>query len=79
MPDSVFQAIVSVIANRFVFEGELTLETRFIEDLGADSLDIIQFADDMEQIFEITITLDDLVKMRTIADVAGYIENHRQG
>jgi acyl carrier protein len=77
--DSVFQAIVSVIANRFVFEGELTLETRFIEDLGADSLDIIQFADDMEQIFEITITLDDLVKMRTIADVAGYIENHRQG
>jgi acyl carrier protein len=79
VPDSVFQAIVSVIANRFVFEGELTLETRFIEDLGADSLDIIQFADDMEQIFEITITLDDLVKMRTIADVAGYIENHRQG
>jgi acyl carrier protein len=77
--DSVFQAIVSVIANRFVFEGDLTLETRFLEDLGADSLDIIQFADDMEQIFEITITLDDLVKMRTIADVAGYIENHRQG
>jgi acyl carrier protein len=77
--DSVFQVIVSVIANRFVFEGDLTLETRFLEDLGADSLDIIQFADDMEQIFEITITLDDLVKMRTIADVAGYIENHRQG
>jgi acyl carrier protein len=76
--DYVFQAIVSAIANRFVFEGHLTLETRFIEDLGADSLDIIQFADDMERIFQIAITLDDLAKMLTIADVADYIENHLQ-
>jgi acyl carrier protein len=56
----------------------LTPETRFIEDLGADSLDIIQLADDMEKNFEITITLDDLGKIRTIADVVGYIENHRR-
>ncbi len=78
MSDSVFQAIISVISKRLVFEGELTPETRFIEDLGADSLDIIQLADDMEKNFEITITLDDLGKIRTIADVVGYIENHRR-
>ncbi len=77
MSESVFQAVVPVIAQRFVFEGELTPETRFIEDLGADSLDIIQLATDMENMFEITITLDDLIKMRTIADVVVYIENHR--
>jgi acyl carrier protein len=63
LSDSVFQAIISVISKRLVFEGELTPETRFIEDLGADSLDIIQLADDMEKNFEITITLDDLGKI----------------
>ncbi|MGO8822597.1 MAG: acyl carrier protein [Desulfomonilaceae bacterium] len=78
MSDSVFQAIISVISKRFVFEGELTPETRFIEDIGADSLDIIQLADDMEKNFQITITLDDLGKIRTIADVVSYIENHRR-
>ena len=78
MSDSVFQAVVPVIAKHFIFEGELTPETRFIEDLGADSLDIIQLANDLENMFGITIILDDLAKMRTIADVVGYIESHRR-
>jgi acyl carrier protein len=78
LPDSVFEVITPVIAKRFVFEGDLRPETRFVEDLGADSLDIIQLANDMENSFKITIKLDDLVKMRTIADVVGYIESHRQ-
>jgi acyl carrier protein len=76
--DSVFQTIKPVIAKRFVFKGELTPETRFIEDLGADSLDIIQLSSEMENMFGITIPLGDLVKLQTIADVVGYIENHRR-
>ncbi|MGD0622253.1 MAG: acyl carrier protein [Thermacetogeniaceae bacterium] len=57
----------------------MTPETRFIEDLGADSLDIIQLSSEMENMFGITIPLGDLVKLQTIADVVGYIENHRRG
>jgi acyl carrier protein len=78
LSDSVFQAIAKVISERFVFEGELTPETRFIEDLGADSLDIMQLASDMENMFGITIPQDDLVTMRTIADVVGFIETRRR-
>jgi len=77
--ESVFQTINPVIAKLFVFKGELTPETRFIEDLGADSLDIIQLSSEMENMFGITIPLGDLVKLQTIADVVGYIENHRRG
>jgi acyl carrier protein len=77
--ESVFQTIKPVIAKLFVFKGELTPETRFIEDLGADSLDIIQLSSEMENMFGITIPLGDLVKLQTIADVVGYIENHRRG
>lgn len=79
MSESVFQTIKPVIAKLFVFKGELTPETRFIEDLGADSLDIIQLSSEMENMFGITIPLGDLVKLQTIADVVGYIENHRRG
>jgi acyl carrier protein len=77
LSDSVFQAVIPVITKRFIFEGDLTPETRFIEDLGADSLDIIELANDMEIMFGITIQLDDLAKMRTIADAVDYIDNHR--
>lgn len=54
--------------------GELTEETKFIDDLGADSLDLFQLAMAMEEKFEIEIPSEDLEKIITIGDAAKYIE-----
>lgn len=53
---------------------ELTEETKFVDDLGADSLDLFQLAMAMEEKFEIEIPSEDLEKIITIGDAAKYIE-----
>lgn len=54
--------------------GELTETTKFIDDLGADSLDLFQLAMALEEKFEIEIPSEDLEKMITVGDVLKYIE-----
>lgn len=53
---------------------ELTEETKFVDDLGADSLDLFQLAMAMEEKFEIEIPSEDLEKIITLGDAAKYIE-----
>lgn len=76
MSETIFERVKPVLEKRFLFEGELTLETRFLEDLGADSLDIIQLLSDLEELFEVKIPPGDLVNMQTIGDVVEFIEKH---
>ena len=54
--------------------GELTETTKFIDDLGADSLDLFQLAMALEEKFEIEIPSEDLEKMITVGDVLKYVE-----
>jgi len=49
----------------------------FIEDLGADSLDIVELIMRLEEEFEIEIPDEDAEKIRTVQDVITYIENHK--
>ncbi len=53
---------------------EITESTKFIDDLGADSLDLFQLAMALEEKFEIEIPSEDLEKMITVGDVIKYIE-----
>ena len=54
---------------------EVKLETSFIEDLGADSLDSIELAMALEEKFNLEIPDEDAEKMNTVADVVRYIED----
>lgn len=54
--------------------GELKEETSFIDDLGADSLDLFELAMAMEEKFEIEIPSEDLPQIKTVSDAAKYIE-----
>ena len=47
---------------------ELTLETRFVEDLGADSLDLYQIAMQLEEVFDVNFSEDDINKIVTVND-----------
>lgn len=53
----------------------LTEDTNFIEDLGADSLDLFEIAMAMEEKFDIEIPSDDLQAIHTIGDAEKYIES----
>ena len=56
---------------------EITEETTFLEDLGADSLDIYQIVMKIEEAFEIRIQEKDVENIRTVAEAMELITNRR--
>lgn len=57
-----------------ITEEECVPDAAFIDDLGADSLDIVELIMAMEDNFGIDISDDDLVKIRTVQDIVDYIK-----
>jgi len=55
---------------------ELKLESSFIDDLGADSLDIVELVMAMEDAFEMEIPDEDAEKITTVKNVIDYITTH---
>lgn len=56
---------------------EVTPEASFIEDLGADSLDIVELVMALEEEYGMEISDEDAEKIRTVKDVVTYIEAHK--
>jgi acyl carrier protein len=54
---------------------EIVPEASFIDDLGADSLDIVELVMAMEETFDIEIPDDDAEKIQTIGDVVAYLKD----
>ncbi len=61
-----------------VDEARLTPEATFIEDLGADSLSLVELTLALEEEFDIDITDEDAEKIRTVHDAIRFIENARE-
>ncbi len=69
-------AVIKVIANSLkINESEVTPESRFIEDLGADSLDTVELIMEIEAQFGCDIPDEDASKILTVADVIRYIKS----
>lgn len=69
------EKVVKVVAEQLgVREGEVRLESRFIEDLGADSLDTVELIMSLEEEFGIEIPDEDAEKAKTVQDVINYID-----
>ncbi len=56
---------------------EVTSESAFIEDLGADSLDIVELVMALEEEYGTEISDEDAEKIRTVKDVIKYIDNQK--
>ena len=57
---------------------QLTPEAKFIEDLGADSLDTVELVMALEEEFGLDIPDEDADKMKTVGDALGYLKSHAQ-
>jgi acyl carrier protein len=62
-----------------VSKEEAVMNASFIDDLGADSLDIVELVMTLEETFDIEIPDDDAEKMQTIADAVGYLKDRVDG
>ena len=75
---SVEEKVTEIVAEQLgVSEEEVTPEKHFIDDLGADSLDIVELVMAMEENFEIEIPDEDAEKIQTVRDAINYIQERQ--
>jgi acyl carrier protein len=72
--DKIKQIIVDELG---VDEAEVTENARFIEDLGADSLDLVELVMRFEEEFDIEIPDEDAEKIQAVRDAYAYVEQHK--
>jgi len=69
--------VIEIIVEQLgVSAEEATLEASFIDDLGADSLDLVELIMAMEEEFGVEISDEDAEKIQTVQDVVNYINQH---
>jgi acyl carrier protein len=74
--DKVREVVVDQLG---VSEDEVTPDAKFVEDLGADSLDRVELVMRLEEEFDLEIPEDDAMKIQTVADAVTYIEKKKGG
>lgn len=57
-----------------ISEDKVTLESKFIDDLGADSLDVVEMLMTLEDEFNITVTDEESVTLKTVGDIVKLID-----
>jgi len=75
--EEVFEKVKSIIVEQLgVAETAVTMEASFIDDLGADSLDIVELIMALEEEFDMEIPDADAEKIVTVSDVSDYIKEN---
>lgn len=76
MSASVEERVRNIIVDQLAVEAEkVTPNASFIDDLGADSLDIVELVMTMEEEFDLDIPDEDAEKMKTVGDVVNYVSS----
>ena len=70
----IFESVQAALAKQFELDPEtITPSSNLIDDLHADSLDIVELVMDMEQEFDVEIPDEVLPNIKTVGDVVGYL------
>ncbi|MFA5383389.1 MAG: acyl carrier protein [Eubacteriales bacterium] len=76
--ESIAEKVKAIIVEQLgVEEEEVNIDSSFIEDLGADSLDIVELVMAFEEEFDIVIPDENAEKIRTVGQAVKYIQDHR--
>ena len=72
-----FERVKNVIVDQLSVDAdEVTLDASFVDDLGADSLDVVELIMGLETEFDIEIPDEDAEKISTVGDAVEYIKSH---
>ncbi|WP_283609484.1 acyl carrier protein [Faecalispora anaeroviscerum] len=73
----VFEKVKAILSEQFdVEEDSITLDTSVVDDLGADSLDVVDLLMSIEDEFEIEIPDTEIDNIKTVGELVKYIEDH---
>lgn len=73
----VFEKVRDILVDQLdVEENSVTTESNIIEDLGADSLDLVDLVMSLEEEFDTEIPDEEIEKLKTVGDVVKYIEDN---
>lgn len=76
---AIFDDVKAVIVEQLsVNADEVKLESKFVDDLGADSLDVVELVMELESKFDVEIPDEEAEKISTVKDVVDYIETHKK-
>ena len=76
--ESVEEKVKEIIVKQMgANKDQVTSETSFINDLGADSLDTVELVMELEDAFDVSIPDEDAEKMQTVGDAINYIKEHK--
>ena len=74
---SVEEKVKNIIIDKLSVEAdEVVSEASFVDDLGADSLDLVELIMAMEEAFDMEISDDQAEKLQTVQDAVNYIKEH---
>ena len=75
--EEIFEKVKGIIVEQLgVTDSNVTMDSSFIDDLGADSLDIVELIMALEEEFDTEIPDADAEKVVTVGDVVDYIKDH---
>lgn len=75
---SVYERVRGIVSERLgVDEEKVTMDSEFISDLNADSLDLVEVIMAMEQEFDVEIKDDEAENIRSVSDAVTFIEEHQ--
>ncbi len=73
----VFEKVKTIVSNQFdVEEDTITMETNIGDDLGADSLDVVDMLMSLEDEFDVEIPDEEIENIHTVGEIVAYIEEH---
>lgn len=76
--EDIFETLKEIILEQLgVEEEKITLESTFADDLGADSLDVVELVMAIEERFEVEIPDDQADKITTVKDLVDYIKSNQ--
>ncbi len=74
-----FEQVKDIVADKLNVPAErVTEDAKFVADLGADSLDVVEFIMEVEKQFDITIPDEEAAKMEKVGDAIKYIDAHKK-
>ncbi len=74
---SVEERVIEIVSEQMgVAKDQVTRDTSFVNDLGADSLDTVELVMEFEEEFDITIPDEEAEKIGTVGQAINYIEEH---